>query len=214
MNQPYFTTDIEKYKVFDHLDESFGYFIIDYANFMRFPNGRNFSGQEGRYNSKGSRNFVLAIDPDFAQVLVQKGFRVNVNTYTPKTDEPPETRYFIKVNVRLDPPGNIQPPIVELLNQTSRNVLWPPENGDRNADGSAVGTLDYAELDHMRVSISKHRCEDRATGEIYYNGYLKHIKFWSRIDEMDDGYYDAIPPQYPPVPLDDEGYPIDYPRED
>lgn len=49
---------------------------------------RNFAGEEGPYNKKGDRNFVVFLDPIFAEEIAERGW--NVKWPKPNEDIDPE----------------------------------------------------------------------------------------------------------------------------
>ena len=108
--------------------------IIDGARIW----ARNFSGKEGKFNAAGDRNFNVWIEPELAMKLKEDGW--NVKDYIPRSDPDAEPRYFIKVSVSY---RNIPPKIYRVNSSNKRVAL----------DEDTVGTLDWAEINNIRLMI-------------------------------------------------------------
>lgn len=101
---------------------------------IKYP---NFSGEEGKFNRAGQRNFnVLIEDPDLAQRLIADGWNLRARTPMEEGDAP---SYLLQVAVSFD---NI-PPKVWLV--TSR--------GKTQLDAESIGALDYAEIKNVDLTI-------------------------------------------------------------
>lgn len=98
---------------------------------------RNFSGRESKYNRAGQRNFCVYIDDrEMSQRLIDDGWNVRVRPPREDGDEP---RYYIQVAVSFD---NI-PPTIYMLTKRKKVKL----------DEEAVGTLDFAEIRNIDLTI-------------------------------------------------------------
>lgn len=98
---------------------------------------RNFSGEESRFNRAGQRNFNVVInDLDLAQNLIEDGW--NLRARAPR-DEGDEPSYLLQVAVSFD---NI-PPKVWLVTRRGKTQL----------DAESIGTLDYAEIKNVDLTI-------------------------------------------------------------
>lgn len=104
---------------------------------------RNFSGKEGKYNRKGTRNFsVLIDDAEQAQQLAEDGW--NVKILTPR-DEDEEAKHYISVEVRFD---NF-PPKVYMVTRRKKTLL----------DEESIATLDFADIINVDLTLQPYEWE-------------------------------------------------------
>ena len=97
---------------------------------------RNFSGEESKFNKKGSRNFGVLLDVDLAAQLKSDGW--NVKELPPREDGDIPT-YLLPVSVAF---GHIPPKIMLV---TSNNMA--------TLDETTVNQLDYAELANIDMIV-------------------------------------------------------------
>lgn len=174
----YYTTDIENYEVINNLNSrGGGTFTIKNAKFMFPP---NFRGDKTlRFNEKGDRYFNLALDPDFAKFLKNRGW--NVKTYIPKNaDGDEDVLYHVKIRVSMVQMGKYAPAVLELFKKNTRKLLT----------SETAYVLDSAQLDHMDLTIAEN-VRDNGDGSYTRTGYLNWIRFFMHVDPLDDGYWDS-----------------------
>lgn len=98
---------------------------------------KNFSGKGSQYNSEGSRNFCLEIDPETADRLKADGW--NVKYSKPREEGDPEQPY-IQVSVAY---GNY-PPKIYMVTSRNKTLL----------DEDTIGELDRAEIENVDIIVS------------------------------------------------------------
>lgn len=131
---------------------------------------RNFSGEEGRFNRAGDRNFGIIIDdPNLAEDLKQQGW--NIKTL-PARDEDETPKSFVKVAVRYD---NF-PPKVYKISGMVRTLL----------DDESIGSLDGDEFAKVDVTISPSQWE--VNGNTGIKAYLKTMYVTLVDDELANFY--------------------------
>ena len=139
---------------------------------------RNFSGEAGRYNAAGDRNFNVVLEPEEAARMEHDGW--NVKYLKPRDpDELPLAR--IEVAVAF----NKMPPRVILI--TSRGKTALPEN--------LVGILDWAEFDNVDLIIRPYEWEVNSRRGV--KAYLKAIYCTLHEDELELKYADVPDAQLP-----------------
>ena len=134
---------------------------------------RNFSGEEGRYNAKGKRNFNVTLDDDEAARMLADGW--NVRTLPPREEGEPSLN-LLKVNVNY---GGRKPPRVVLI--TSR--------GKTNLGESDVSILDWADIVNVDLIINPYNYE--AQGRTGTTAYLDSLYVEIREDELELKYLDV-----------------------
>ena len=97
---------------------------------------RNFSGNEGKFNPKGRRNFCVQIDAESAYTLEQDGWNIR---YLKPIDEEDEPQAYLQVTVSYD---NIPPKIT---------IIKPSGKVTLNED--TVNILDWAEIKNIDMTI-------------------------------------------------------------
>lgn len=133
---------------------------------------RNFSGQEGRYNRAGDRNFCLLLDPELAERMASDGWNIKV---LQAREEGEDDTPYVQVTVGFKG----RPPRVVMLSSRGRTDL----------DEETVDVLDHVYFDKIDLIIRPYSWEiNDKTG---VTAYLK--SFWATIqeDELDLKYADV-----------------------
>lgn len=130
---------------------------------------RNFSGAEGKFNPKGSRNFSVLLDTDLAKTLQSDSW--NVRWLDPK-DESDEPQAFLQVKVMF---GRIPP-----------NIILISSRGKTRLDEESVSILDWAEIENVDVIIRPYNWE--ANGKSGVKAYLKALYVTIVEDEFASKY--------------------------
>lgn len=133
---------------------------------------RNFSGEEGRFNPKGRRNFCVLIDPSIVQDLIEDGW--NIKYLQPKDDDG-EPLPYLQVSVSF---GKI-PPKIFLIKR----------NGKIQLDEDTIDILDWAEIENVDLIIRPYNWEINGMSGI--KAYLKSMYVTCAEDEFESKYYDV-----------------------
>lgn len=131
---------------------------------------RNFSGKEGTYNKAGDRNFVVFIDDELAQLMVEDDWNVKVLKPREEDDSP---QAYIEVAVNFKGP---RPPRVVMI--TSR--------GRTNLGEEDVNILDWAEIENVDLIITPYHWN--VNGKTGVKAYLQSFFVTIREDELDLKY--------------------------
>ncbi len=115
---------------------------------------RNFSGNVSKFNSAGSRNFCVVLDPDMAEELKDIGWNIKM---LPPRSEDDEPLYYISVAVNY---GHVSPH-VHLVTDRSMTELTE----------STIGSLDHADIENVDLIIRPYQWE--VNGKTGIKAYLK-----------------------------------------
>lgn len=133
---------------------------------------RNFSGAEGKYNTKGNRNFAVFLDDDLAHVLERDGW--NVKWLKPRSeDEDPQAYMQVKVAF-----GKMPPNIIMIANGKKTKI-----------DEDTVNILDWAEIQSVDMIIRPYNYDIQ--GKQGVKGYLKSLYVTIVTDRFAGKYQDA-----------------------
>lgn len=133
---------------------------------------RNFSGEEGRFNNKGDRNFNVLLDDETAEAMTGDGW--NVKWLQPREEgDQPQARLEVAVKF-----GKVPPRVILI---TSR--------GKTPLDESMVNILDWAEIETVDMIVRPYEWE--VNGKTGVKAYLKSIYVTIREDELEKKYIDV-----------------------
>lgn len=133
---------------------------------------RNFSGEEGKFNAKGDRNFCVLIDDEDADILTLDGW--NIKWLKPRDEEDKPQAYLpVKVNFNNIPP----------------KVILVTSRGKTKLDEDTVGSLDWAELENVDLIIRPY--DWNVNGKTGRKAYLKAGYFTIVEDAFESKYYDV-----------------------
>lgn len=133
---------------------------------------RNFSGEEGKFNVKGDRNFCVLIDDDHAELLKNDGW--NIKWLRPRDEDDSEQAYLpVKVNYNNIPP----------------KVVLVTSHGKTQLDEDTIGSLDWAELENVDLIIRPY--DWNVNGKTGRKAYLKAGYFTIVEDVFESKYYDV-----------------------
>lgn len=133
---------------------------------------RNFSGEEGRFNPKGRRNFCIFLEEDIAKDMEKEGW--NVKWLQPR-EEGDEPQAYLQVKVVF---GKIPPKIVLVTGR-----------GKTRLDEDTVNILDWAEIQNVDLVIRPYNWE--VNGNTGVSAYIKTMYVTLKEDEFESKYYDV-----------------------
>lgn len=133
---------------------------------------KNFSGEAGKFNPAGRRNFCVILDREVAFKLLEDGW--NVKWLTPK-DPDEEKKAFIQVTVSY---ANIPPRIIVI---TSKNKAVLAED--------TINILDWAEMTNVDLVINPYNWE--MNGKTGIKAYLKTMYVTLVEDKFAEKYKDV-----------------------
>lgn len=133
---------------------------------------RNFSGNAGKFNPAGRKNFCVFLDQELGKVLEQDGW--NIRWLQPK-DEGDDPKPYLQVAVNFD---NVPPKIV-LVTKKAKTVL----------DETSVNILDWAEIESVDLIIRPYNWE--VSGKSGVKAYVKSMYVTIVEDEFESKYYDT-----------------------
>jgi hypothetical protein len=137
---------------------------------------RNFSGNEGRFNRKGDRNFAIFLDPDKATDLTADGW--NVKTLKPREDADPDQQPqdYMQISVNY---SSGRPPKIVLITHAGRTQL----------DEDSVNILDFADIEKVDLIVNPYEWEVQDKRGV--KAYLKSMFVTLHEDELDLKYADV-----------------------
>jgi hypothetical protein len=133
---------------------------------------RNFSGEEGRFNAKGQRNFNVLLGQEEAEAMLKDGWNVK---YLQPREEGDEAQPRLEVSVHFGK----NPPRVILITSKGKTPL----------DESMINLLDWAEIENVDMIVRPYEWE--VSGRTGVKAYLKSIYVTIREDELEKKYLDV-----------------------
>ena len=134
---------------------------------------RNFEGREGPYNRKGDRDFVVFLDPEFAEELDREGW--NIKWPKPNDHINPEEddrNPYLPISVGFE----FYPAKVYIISNENVTMVGQDE----------VEMLDWAELENVDLVIRPYEWE--VNGNSGVKAYLKAGYFTIVTNAFDDKY--------------------------
>lgn len=131
---------------------------------------RNFSGEEGKFNPKGKRNFCVLLDEELAKILINDGWNVK---YLRPREEDDVPQAYLQVSVSFNP---YPPKIVQI---TSR--------GKTKIDEDMVHVIDWAEISNVDLVIRPYNWK-LSNGSSGVKAYLKTMYYTIVEDEFEIKY--------------------------
>lgn len=124
---------------------------------------KNLSGNEGKFNAAGNRNFCVLLSPEEGKALREEGW--NVKELKPREEgDLPQAYLKVKVNYKSG-----RPPQIYLVTAHGKTLL----------DESNVNLIDWADIKMVDLIISPYRYEVRGNQGIA--AYCS--KMWVTINE-------------------------------
>jgi hypothetical protein len=134
---------------------------------------RNFSGEAGKFNPAGRRNFCVFFDDDFdVQTLEEDGWSIK---YLKPRDEGDNPRPYLQVAVSY---GAIPPKII-LITRKGKTTL----------DETNINILDWAEIASVDLIIRPYNWD--VNGKSGVKAYIKSMYVTLVEDEFESKYYDV-----------------------
>lgn len=133
---------------------------------------RNFKGEEGRYNSKGVRNFNVALDDVRAITMEDAGWNVK---YLQPRDEAdlPQAILLVTVHFGKNPP----------------RIVMITSKGQTRLDEETCGVLDWAQIKYVDMIVRPYEWE--VNGKTGVKAYLRSIYVTIIEDELELKYRDV-----------------------
>lgn len=132
---------------------------------------RNFAGEEGQYNPKGSRNFAVVIPEAEAKKMLRDNW--NVKQLDPR-EEGDEGTWYLPVAVSF----KNYPPRITVITSISNNRTVLSE--------SQVEVLDWAEIENVDLIVRAYNWSANGKGGV--KAYLKTMFVTIKEDELEQKY--------------------------
>lgn len=132
---------------------------------------RNFAGKEGQYNSEGERNFLVLLDPDIAERMIDDGWLVKYFKPAPDTGE---RQAFLQVKVFF----GIYPPRINMITSRGRTPVHESE----------IELLDWVDIRTVDLVLRPNNWS--INGKSGKKAYLKTMYITIEEDELEQKYGD------------------------
>ena len=133
---------------------------------------RNFSGEEGRFNARGQRNFNVLLEDEEAEAMLADGW--NVKYLQPREEgDKPQARLEVSVHFGRNPP----------------RIILITSRGKTPLDESMVSLLDWADIENVDMIVRPYEWE--VNGRRGVKAYLKSIYVTIREDALELKYLDV-----------------------
>ena len=147
---------------------------------------KNFSGEQGKYNAQGNRNFCVEIDPETADVLLADGW--NVRTLAAKEPGYDDIKY-LQVKVQYTEKSK---PIIWLFTESDGKRIAQNKLTEEN-----INMLDWAEIAKVDLVIRPYHYD--VNGKKGIKGYLKSMYVTIKEDPFAGKYFDVPDSAYSSV---------------
>lgn len=140
---------------------------------------RNFSGEEGRFNAKGNRNFNVLLEPEEAESMAKDGW--NIKYLQPREEEEdPTPQARLEVTVKWPKPGSkARPPRVILITAKGKTKL----------EEDMVSLLDWADIENVDMIVRAYEWTVNEKSGV--KAYLNSIYVTIREDKLERKYMDV-----------------------
>lgn len=133
---------------------------------------RNFSGEAGKYNREGDRNFVVFLDTEMGRELENDGW--NVKWLQPRDPQDDEQAYL---------------PVAVSFENYPATVMLITSNGKTRLDEDTIDILDWAEISDVKIAIRPYNwVVGEKTG---IKAYVKTLYVRIEEDEFENQYLDV-----------------------
>lgn len=146
---------------------------------------KNFSGNEGKFNRAGDRNFCLFLDPQDAAQMAKDGW--NIKELKPR-DEQDDPQPYLQVTVGYKG----RPPKIMMVSSKGKTPIGE----------DMVNILDWAELKSVDLIIRPYEWE--VNGKSGIKAYLKSMYAVLEEDDLDRKYVDVPDSGSNPTIRDDD----------
>lgn len=133
---------------------------------------RNFSGEEGKYNAKGKRNFNVLLEDAEAEAMLADGWNVKYLQSREEGDAP-QPRLEVSVAFGKNPP----------------RIILITSKGKTPLDESMVNLLDWAEIKSVDMIVRAYHWQ--VQDKIGVKAYLKSIYVTIVEDKLEQKYRDV-----------------------
>lgn len=107
---------------------------------------KNFSGQPGKFNDAGDRNFCVILPEDIAEAMANDGWTVRWLRPKEEGDQPVP---YLQVKLKFNNPNPNLEPEVYLITSRGKTLL----------DAESVGVLDFAEMQLVDLIVRPYNWE-------------------------------------------------------
>lgn len=142
---------------------------------------RNFRGEEGKFNQKGTRNFGVILPPDIAEAMASDGW--NVKNLQPREEDAEEGELptpWLPVEAAYD---KGRPPTVVLIT----------DHGRTNLSEQTIENLDWVDIIKVDLIVNPYTWD--VNGKSGVKAYLKSMYVTIEEDELEREYAERFEAQ-------------------
>jgi hypothetical protein len=135
---------------------------------------RNFSGEPGKFNKEGQRNFGVLLDPPMAEAMAEDGW--NVKWLKPREDaeDDEEQQAWLPVEIRFD----IRPPRVYQVTSRGRTMVGE----------DVIGTFDGDDIAKTDLIIRAWNWSNEGSGKSGVKAFVHSLYVTIEEDELEREY--------------------------